>query len=765
MFKLGGKSSGRRSRSRPQLESLEDRLPPNNLSALGALIGGPDESGAIVRAEIPQAQSQPSPASVNATMRQGAAPVLTTVPPSRSTTPGQAAPGPVDFSADQTAASSTAWATGTGTGLIDLSSLVGPSDAPMPVRVPQATPARGGVALATAAGGGAVVLSVRTLSVAAPPSSPSAASTTLPIAVLGGSGASNATPIQRAASAPSAVTPAVSQVTGSIPGVAGYVNLAGTTTLTTPPAGVAGTVNAPDSLKDPGRDASGAAGKQSPPAGTVPTVASASVAAQNPELLQSFDGLNAYNQRYDANNGNQFQVVPPDQGLAVGNGKVLEVVNTVLRVYDTSGNALTGVKDLNTFFGYAAQIDRTTGVVGPALTDPSAYFDQPTQRWFVDVLTYNDPNFDGDHIDIAVSQTADPTGAWNIYKTPVQNSGDYPHIGADRNGIYITENEFDSNTGNFIASQVYAFSKAALASGASSVPMVHFDTVNANLDGYPGFTLIPSLTPGDAYAGGNRGTEYFLSSSGAVLYNATGSASVLGLWSMTNTESLNNPTPSPSLTYSVLNVNSYSQPPLANQKVGPYPYGQSLGAPESALESLDTRMTQVTYASGKLWGALDTAVNVGGQVKAGIEWFVILPNVSGSGHVVNQGVLALANNNLIFPAIAVAQNGEGVMGFSLAGDDYFPSAGYATIDARSGVGDIHVAASGAGPEDEFASYLLNDPRFGDYGAAVADGDTIWVGNEYIANTGTLAEYMADPTLGHTRAILTNWDTRISQVKT
>jgi hypothetical protein len=247
---------------------------------------------------------------------------------------------------------------------------------------------------------------------------------------------------------------------------------------------------------------------------------------------------------------------------------------------------------------------------------------------------------------------------------------------------------------------------------------------------------------------------------------------------MTNTGSLNSPNPSPSLSYSVLNVNTYTLPPLANQKVGDFPLGEAINAGvfgpspfppvvESPLESLDTRMTQVTYANGKLWGALDTAVNVGGQVKAGIEWFIINPNAGGSGRVDSQGYLALAGNNLIFPAIAVTPSGKGAMGFSVAGNDYYPSAAYAMIDAQNGVGDIHIAAAGLGPEDEFSSYQFfgyDRPRFGDYGAAVADGNTIWVGNEYIDNTGTLAQYMADPTLGGTRAVYTNWDTRLTQVQ-
>lgn len=61
----------------------------------------------------------------------------------------------------------------------------------------------------------------------------------------------------------------------------------------------------------------------------------------NPVLTISFDGLNHREQRL-ANGGNQFSTEPPDQGLCVGNGYVLEAVNSVIRVFDTAGNALTG---------------------------------------------------------------------------------------------------------------------------------------------------------------------------------------------------------------------------------------------------------------------------------------------------------------------------------------------------------------------------------------------------------------------------------------
>jgi hypothetical protein len=797
-----GQTTRRRVRSRPRLEALEDRLAPNNLSALGALVIGPDGAAPPARPTTFQDQATPSVAPAQAQRPQYNAPAPSKGSPSQTSAPTVASSGPaqplIGLQGVRASAAGAAW----DAGLIDLSSIVGSPDAPARSQALKSATGAGNATGSSAASARPAAPTER----ATPPAAPTAlpiAGATAPAAApfVSGVGAGTSGQVRHATSAaPPAPT------AGTLMSVTRQISLGGTTTISPAAAGLPGGSETLVFPKDPGGDAGDGSGDNGPPAGTPSTVASARVAPSNPGLVQSFHGLNAYDQRY-ANGGNQFQVVPPDQGLAVGNGKVLEVVNDVLRVYDTSGKPLTGVEDLNTFFGYAAQVNRDTGDQGPFVTDPSAYFDQPTQRWFVDALTLDvdtSGNYLGtDHIDIAVSQTADPTGGWNIYRLAVQDDGtqgtpnhgdasyggpffgDYPHIGADGNGIYITTNEFQLfGDGSFRAAQVYAFSKTALASGAASLPVAQFDTIGANLGGYPGFTLIPSLTPGASYAGGQGGSEYFLSSSDAVYNNATGSDNVLGLWSMTNTKSLANPNPSPSLSYSVLTVNTYTLPPLANQKAGNFPLGQSLNDPtlatelfgepdtfapevESALESLDTRMTQVTYANGKLWGALDTAVNVGGHVKAGIEWFVINPNAGGSGRVDNQGVLALAGNNLIFPAIAVTASGKGVMGFSVAGNDYYPSAGYAPIDANKGVGDIHIAASGVGPEDEFSSYgffQYDTPRFGDYGAAVADGNTIWVANEYIANAGNVDQYVADQTLGGTRAMVTNWDTRVTQVQ-
>src|SRR5213078_4587812 len=66
-----------------------------------------------------------------------------------------------------------------------------------------------------------------------------------------------------------------------------------------------------------------------------------------------------------------------------------------------------------------------------------------------------------------------------------------------------------------------------------------------------------------------------------------------------------------------------------------------VGAPGNEVvsrpDSNDTRMQQVDYANGKLWGALDTAVSFDSTPannRAGIAWYILNPT---NGSVVNEG--------------------------------------------------------------------------------------------------------------------------------
>ncbi len=549
--------------------------------------------------------------------------------------------------------------------------------------------------------------------------------------------------------------------------------------------------------------------------------------SSNTAQVISFEGLNHFAQRFGTS-PNQFSLEPPDQGLCEGNGLVVETINDVTAVYNASGAIVGGPTTLNTFFGYAPAIVRgRPNVFGPFVTDPSCYFDSATQRWFMDVLTLdtfsNNGRFKGtNHLDIAVSQTADPAGAWKIYRIPVQDDGtqgtpnhgcstgpysvtptnpnaclgDYPHIGADANGFYITTNEYSFFGPEFKAAQIYAFSKQALARNDAVVLVTQLDTTGAVRGGQAGFTVWPAEATNGDFNTSAGGTEYFLSSNAAAevsrQHNRT--SRDLIVWTLTNTQSLGS-TPDISLETNVLKVGRYAAPPTANQKAGSTPLADCLNdtsvqvtatlfgcwrfavsvepahnqVESQSIDTNDTRMQQVTYAGGMLYGALDTAVNVAGRNEAGIEWFAVRPSGDGKPELANEGFVGAAGTNLSYPALAVNADGVGAIAFSLMGENDYPSAAWASFDARSGVGAIHVAGVGQGPDDGFTAYgpaFGNPPRprWGDYGAAVIDGSKVWIASEYIGQTCDFATLLASNfRCGNTRTLLANWDTRITEL--
>src|SRR5436309_4138016 len=117
-----------------------------------------------------------------------------------------------------------------------------------------------------------------------------------------------------------------------------------------------------------------------PPVTVVPVTAGEGVSSSGPlQVLSTFNGLNHRDQRL-ANGARQFSLEPPDQGLCVGNGVEMEIINDVMRVYAPNGAPLKGVEDLNTFFGFPAAFVRPNGPFGPFVTDPSCYYDKDLNR-------------------------------------------------------------------------------------------------------------------------------------------------------------------------------------------------------------------------------------------------------------------------------------------------------------------------------------------------------------------------------------------------
>jgi hypothetical protein len=517
-------------------------------------------------------------------------------------------------------------------------------------------------------------------------------------------------------------------------------------------------------------------GNQSPahlPTTDAPRPAPLAIASPGSELGTNFAGLTFHNQRRDADGGNQLSLEPPDQGLCVGNNEVIEPINDLFTTYDATTGARTGpYESLTQFFFGVHEIDRTKNpvVFGPFLSDPRCYYDASTNHFFMTILMFaRDPATGAfkapGTIQIATSKTGNPTTSpsdWNFFSLDVTNDGrngeqthpgcpcfgDQPLLGIDANGVYITTNEFPINGPGFNGAQIYAIQKLALIAGTTPNVQrfegpqgpVPFATTNYQ-NGLP-YSLQPALSPSASdFATANNGTEYLF---GALEFGKKPFQldNRLAVWALTNTASLNS-TPNIHVKDTIVNSEVYGLPPSIVQPNGPTPLADSLKEHENLIDGGDDRMQAAIYANGHLWGASDTIVKTpvrGPQV--GTAYYELTPSVDSSGVPsgtwVKQGYLSVRGNSVTRPSIAVTHSGKAVVGVSLIGPDFYPSAAYTTFDdsASSTPTTLHVASQATVPADGFSGYHAFPPgngveRWGDYGFAAADGNSVWVANEWI----------------------------------
>src|SRR5690606_20132041 len=94
------------------------------------------------------------------------------------------------------------------------------------------------------------------------------------------------------------------------------------------------------------------------------------------------------------------------------------VVNVAFEIYNKSGVSLAGP---TTFASFMNANPNCTGVF-----DPNVLYDEEADRYILGI------DADGKYYCIAVSQTGDPLGSWNLYafSTSTRNDFfDYPHAG------------------------------------------------------------------------------------------------------------------------------------------------------------------------------------------------------------------------------------------------------------------------------------------------------------------------------------------------
>ena len=382
--------------------------------------------------------------------------------------------------------------------------------------------------------------------------------------------------------------------------------------------------------------------------------------------------------------------------MCAGNGFVVEAINTAIRVYSaTTLSPVTGVMAINQFFNLTPEIIRSNPLVfGDFTSDPKCLYDADTGRFFLTVLQLDvDPTngaFTGpSSVLIAVSQTSDPTKGWNLFKlvttddgthgTPSNPNcpcfGDQPLLGLNPDGCFITTNEFPQFVNGFNGAQVYGMSKSNLAQANGSLPkVVHINAGSIPApDGGIWYTLQPATPPPGASPGKGqlKNTEFFMS---ALDFNATLDDRI-AVWGLGNTSALVSGNPAAvKLDFTIVATETYGQPPVARQKPGTP--GTTVNSQPQFLNTNDDRMNQVVYADGLLYSGVNTILGSGPSLRAGIAYFIVAPSIQGhrvSASIAKQGYVSAAGNDVLFPSIGVNKFGAGVMSFTLAGPDYWPS--------------------------------------------------------------------------------------------
>src|SRR5205085_2493052 len=109
-----------------------------------------------------------------------------------------------------------------------------------------------------------------------------------------------------------------------------------------------------------------------------------------------------------------------------------------------------------------------------------------------------------------------------------------------------------------------------------------------------------------------------------------------------------------------------------------------------------------------LWSTLTTVVKTSnGPTRTAAAWFAMTPGWNRAdltGAFSGGGYVAVNDQSVMYPSIAVNKDGKGAIGFSIVGPGLFPGAGYAKVSLATGATDVKITARGAFPDDGFTGY-------------------------------------------------------------
>lgn len=418
--------------------------------------------------------------------------------------------------------------------------------------------------------------------------------------------------------------------------------------------------------------------------------------ANAPTLLQGFDSLDY--RECCGGGGN----TPPDPELAVGPDHVIAVVNVAFEIYDKSGATLRAP---TTFSSFMSSNTNCNGASGNGVFDPNVLYDESADRFILGI------DGGGKYYCVAVSQTGNPLGAWNIYSFPTATGTDffdYPHAGVGVNAIYMGANIFAGNY--FKESRVWAFDKAAMYSGqpataASKALPVSEDTPQPlNLHGYLQGTWPTSATHSIITETDYNGDTYTVWS----WPNALSGGALAKL--------------------ATVDLSSYTGVAAGY----PVDFGQLNGG---LIQANDFRPQDFEYREGYGWTSMTISCNPGGGTVNCVRWAKIS---LATGAIADAGVYGSSGEHRVFADLAANECGGMAVGYTKSSASMVPGVYYSGRAAADAAGRLQAESVLKAGEIAYTAFDSAPRRWGDYTemTIAPDGRTFWYLGEYSKNTGT-----------------------------
>lgn len=394
--------------------------------------------------------------------------------------------------------------------------------------------------------------------------------------------------------------------------------------------------------------------------------------------------------------------VPPDPELAVGPDHVIAAVNASFEIYNKTGTSLMGP---TTFASFMSGDANCVGVF-----DPNALYDEEHDRFILAI------DAGGDFYCVAVSQTGNPLGLWNLYSFatgPTAEFFDYPHAGIGRDALYMGANIF-LDAGGFSGGRLYAFDKTAMYANLAA------SAVSFNLGASRDTPQALNLHGWDQGTWPASGPHYFLAEqfNGANYY----------LFSWTDPFGTNT-------VAAMGNIN-------LNTATG-VTAGAPLDVPQAGgggdVQGNDWRPQDFEFRNGFGWTVMTISCNPGTGVVNCVRWAQLTltnpPTLGPAG----AGVFASNGEYRVFGDLAVNHCNDMAVGYSKSSTAMFPAVWYTGRLNTDPAGTVQTEAELKAGEITYTSFEGTAPRrWGDYTGMTIDpdGETFWYLGEYSKDTGT-----------------------------